>query len=155
MRHRKARELLGGVGVVGVFELHAGRRAQELPGIPVGVQHVFFEGIRAGRRCPLNQADAMRAGARHQVHGGGQQVGVGPVRVPQRQMSQPDGRPAVEIQFDGYGLALHQTAQAAELVEHAVENRRQFRGFIGLAPCDSHRRHGRGRGESACRLRKE
>ena len=154
-RHGKTRELPGGVGVVGVFELHAGRGAEELPRIPVGVQHVFFEGIRARRRRPLYQADAMRAGPRHQVHGGGKQVRVGPVRVPQRQVSEPHGRAAVEVQFDGDGLALDQPSQASQLVEHAVEDRRQFGGFISLAACDRHRRDGRGRGEAGCGARKE
>jgi hypothetical protein len=78
----------------------------------VGIRHVFFERIGLRRRRPLYQADTMHAGPRYQAQGGRQQVRVGPVSVSQRQVSQPDSRLAVEVQFDGDGLALDQAPEA-------------------------------------------
>src|ERR1035437_4282010 len=86
-----------------------GRPATNIP-------HLEKRGTPRSCRRPLHQADTMRAGARHQVHGGGQQVRVGPVSVSQRQVSEPDGWPAVEVQFYGDSLALHQTPPPPQLV---------------------------------------
>src|SRR5439155_11827473 len=105
--------------VVGIFELDRWSGAQDVARLPIGPHDVFLNRVGGGPRA-LQDADTARAGFAHQVHGGGDDLGVGVVRVFERKVADPVGRGAGEVDLDGDRFILDQTAQSSQLVEHGL-----------------------------------
>ena len=110
----------------------SGRRAQDIARLPVGVQQVLLDGV-GGRPGAFQDADPPRAGLGHQVRRRGDHLRMRVVRVLERQIAQPVGRRAGQVDLDRYRLALDQALQPAQLVEHLLHGGQQFGCVIGPA----------------------
>ena len=147
VRNPQARIFLGPSQVVGVLELHHGRRAHKVPRLPVGLQHEFFEGL--GRRHgAFQQPDAARARLAQEVHRRADDLRMSPVGQLERQVSQAIGGQPREIDLDGDSLSFDEPLQAAQLIEHGREHLDYF-GAVNVATSDRHRsrRRAAGKGE--------
>jgi hypothetical protein len=126
----QADELTRRAGVVGVLELDARRGSDQIPHAPVGFEEEFLERSGPRNRRALHQPYGTRPGPGHEVHGGGEKVGVRPVGIAERKETQAHGGAAVEIELDCNGLPFDQASQSTQLVEHAFEHRGQLRRLV-------------------------
>ena len=63
---------------------------------------------------------------------GGDHVRIRVVRFFERQVAEPVGGRAGQVDLHGHGFAVDEPSQAAQLVEHLFHDRQQFRRIVGF-----------------------